>query len=359
MSRVAVLGAGAGGRSAVVEFARAGHEVALWNRRRETIAPILADSLLRYRGVLGEGAVRPALVTTDLESALDGAEVAVVCLPALAHDELFVDLARLRSTVPLVLNPGQTGGALHARAVFGAHGAPQPPTVEFSTLTYVARVGADGVVSTTSRAGVVRAGCLPGHEVARDWAVRLFPGASPASDVLASSLSNVNIVLHPPAAVLAAAWVEASGGDFRFYVDAMTPGVVRVLELLDAERLAVGKAYGHVLAPLVEEMAAIGTVDEVAAGTGDVAAAIRGGVANATIKAPGSFEHRYYREDLAFGLKPFLALASVAGVETPTASALLALGSAVAGIPADVGLGGRQLAIERMTLDELCALVRT
>ena len=60
--------------------------------------------------------------------ALDGAEVAVVCLPALAHAELFVDLARLRVRSPLVLNPGQTGGALHARAVFGAQGAAQPPT---------------------------------------------------------------------------------------------------------------------------------------------------------------------------------------------------------------------------------------
>lgn len=357
MSRIAVLGAGAGGRSAVVELAREGHEVALWNRRADTLAPILADSGVRHRGVLGDGCASPASVTTRLAEAVDGAEVVVVCLPALAHAEMLADLARLRVTVPILLNPGGTAGALHARAVFLAHETAQPPTAEFSTLTYVARVAPDGAVTTTSRARAVRVGCLPGHEAAADWAVRLFPGVSPAPDVVVSSLSNVNMVLHPPAAVLGVAWVEASGGDFRFYVDAMTPGVGRVLNLLDAERLTVGKAYGHVLPPLIEEMAAIGTADHNAATAGDAVAAIRGGAANSTIKAPDSLAHRYYREDLAFGLKPFVALAEVAGVAVPIASALLALGCAAAGISADVGLDRRSLAIERMTLDQLRALV--
>ena len=67
----------------------------------------------------------------------------------------------------------------------------------------------------------------------------LYPAAIPEGDVLATSLANVNLVLHTPGAILSAAWVEATGGDFRFYVDAMTPGVVRVIEALDRERRAV------------------------------------------------------------------------------------------------------------------------
>ena len=358
MSRVAVLGAGAGGRSAAVELTQGGHDVALWNRSPATLEPLLADGVLRHRGVLGDGSVRPALLTTRLTDALAGAEVAVVCLPALAHEGLFADLASLHVTIPLVLNPGQTGGALHARAVFCRHGVPMPPTVELSTLTYVARVSADGAVNTTSRARTVRAGCLPGHDVARDWALRLFPCCVSVRDVIASSLANVNIVLHPPAAVLAVAWVEATRGDFRFYVDAMTPGVTRVLEALDAERLAVAAAFDVDLPTLTLEMAAIGTVDAAAAAAGDVRAAIRGGAANAAIAAPSSLEHRYYREDLAFGLKPFLALASVARVEVPVASALLALGSVAASIAPTAGLDGRRLAIDQFTLDGLCRLVR-
>ena len=80
-------------------------------------------------------------------------------------------------------------------------------------------------------------------------------------DVLACDLANVNMVLHVPGALLAAAWVEATRGDFTFYVQGMTPGVARVMQSLDEERRAVARAFGHDLPPLVAEMQAIGTVE--------------------------------------------------------------------------------------------------
>src|SRR5690606_23318267 len=129
------------------------------------------------------------------------------------------------------------------------------------------------VVSITGRAGGVRAAALPGGAEALDWGERLFPGVQAVPDVLASSLSNVNLVLHPPGAMLAAAWVEATGGDFTFYVQAMTPAVVSVLQRLDDERRTVAEAFGHRLPPLVTEMTMIGTVGS-DADPADVGAAI-------------------------------------------------------------------------------------
>ena len=79
--------------------------------------------------------------------------------------------------------------------------------------------------------------------------------------MIASSLANVNLGAAHPGAVLAAAWVEATRGDFRFYVDAMTPGVAGSIEALDRERLAVAAAFGHALPTLTDEMAAIGTAE--------------------------------------------------------------------------------------------------
>ena len=81
-------------------------------------------------------------------------------------------------------------------------------------------------------------------------------------DVLACDLANVNMVLHAPGAVLAAAWVEATRGDFTFYVQGMTPGVARVMRALDDERRAVARAFGHDLPSLDAEMQAIGTVEQ-------------------------------------------------------------------------------------------------
>ncbi|WP_033289010.1 NAD/NADP octopine/nopaline dehydrogenase family protein [Amycolatopsis jejuensis] len=355
MTAVAVLGAGGGGLAATVELIAAGHEVRLWNRSTATLARSVRDGVVRYRGLLGEGEVRPSAVTGDLAAALNGADVTVVCLPSVVHGALFGDLARLGGVGTLVLNPGHTGGALHARAVFAAHGVKPPRLAEFSTLTYVARVR-DGVLDVSGRAGRVWAGCLPGGEAALDWALRLFPGASAAPDVLFSSLADVNLVLHPPGAVLGLSWVEATGGGFPFYVDGVTPGVARVIDELDRERLAVAKAFGHEMPSLLEEMTAIGTVDAEAARAGDTMAAIRGGVANQRIAAPDSLRHRYYAEDLPFGVQPLVSLAEVAGVPTPIAGSLLALGSAAAGL--GPGLDAQRLGIAGLDLAGVLDLVR-
>lgn len=358
MSTIAVLGAGGGGLSATVELTQAGHDVRLWNRNKATIAPYMASGRVGFAGVMGTGHVEPSVLTTDLGVALDGADAIVVCLPSVAHGGLFADLAAVGAALPIVLNPGHTGGALHARAVFGRHGCVLPPLAEFSTLTYVARVLPDGVVRTTGRANTVRAASLPGGDEALHWGLRLFPGAEPVSDVLASSLANVNLILHPPGAILALAWVEATGGDFTFYVDGMTPGVARVMSSLDEERRSVAKAFGHELPALLQEMVKIGTVDAPAAVEGDLRAAIRAGTANQSIKAPESTQHRYYREDLPFGVLPFIALADVAGEPVPTARALLTVGALAIGDTDMSGLDSHTLGLDGCGLEDLLRIVR-
>jgi opine dehydrogenase len=359
MSTVAVLGAGAGGAAAAAELVLRGHEVHWWNRRAETLDPFKQTGGIAYEGVLGDGLARPALISDDLAVALQDADVAVICLPSLAHPEVARALATIDALPPIVLNPGQTGGALHFRAVFRREGASLPPLAELSTLTYVARKPSPGRVRISGVAKRVWVASLAGGEEAVAWARRLWPAAQAARDVLATALSNVNLVLHPPGAVLAAAWVEATGGNFRFYVDAMTPGTARVVEALDLERRAVAAAYDHRLPSLVEEMAAIGTADAEAAEKGDVAAAIASGEANRNIRAPDSLRHRYYREDFGYGLLPFVELARIADVETPIALALLNIGDAMSeeGIVAG-GLTAERLGIARLTRPQLLEIVR-
>ncbi|MCD4852022.1 NAD/NADP octopine/nopaline dehydrogenase family protein [Arthrobacter sp. AK01] len=355
---IAVLGAGGGGLSAAVELTAAGHDVVLWNRNPDRLAPHV-DQHVRYRGVFGEGAAKISAMTSDLHAAIDGAAAVAVCLPSVVHARLFQELATEKCSVPIILNPGHTGGALHLRAVFASAGVSVPPVAEFSTLTYVARVDTTGAVNISGRANQVRVAALPGGADAVLKAKSLFPGCAEVSDVLASSLSNVNLVLHPPGAVLGASWVEATGGDFTFYVEGMTAGVGRVLNQLDMERLEVARAFGHELPPLSTEMAAIGTVDETAAQAGNTVEAIRGGAANAAIAAPDSFSHRYYQEDLAFGLLPFVELARIAQTPVPVAEALLKLGAtAVGGDLLAAGLDAGRLGLKGMTRDGLIESVR-
>ncbi len=340
MSAVAILGAGAGGLSAVTELVSRGHEVRLWNRSQNALDPLRETGGVEFEGILGEGLAKPELISTDLKPILEGVDVILVCLPTIAHSAVASAIADAGVTsTPIVLNPGHTGGALEFKNVFKERGMRSPPIAEFSTLTYVARKYRENRVTITGAAKSIRLAALPGGEEALRRGTELYPAANIVEDVLATGLANVNLVLHPPCAVLGSAWIEATGGEFTFYVEGMTPGVARVMKSLDDERLAVANAFGHDLPHLIEEMAALGTVEESDSADGDLVRAISGGEANSRIKAPDSLDHRYYREDFGHGLVPFLALAQIAGVETPAAESLLKLGEVLTG--KDFQSGGR------------------
>jgi opine dehydrogenase len=360
MSTIAVLGGGAGGVATAVDLGLRGFSVRYWSRR----ASRLTDGELVATGVL-DGRVRPEVITDDVTVALEGVQAAVVSLPATAYPTVMAalaDAAHAGTELPtLILNPGHTGGALGVAAWLRDAHVTVPPIVELSTLAYVARSPALGTVNITGLARRVRgAACFDrGDGQALDIAQRLFPSLTPEPDVLATSLSNVNLVLHPPGALLSAAWVEATEGQFTFYGEAMTPGVARVISALDRERRAVAAAFGHQLPFLEREMVAIGTADAARAAVADLRGAITGGAANAMIMAPDNLEHRYYREDFAYGLVPFLALADVAEVDVPLARSLVITAAALLGVDrATWGLTAGKMGITGYGVAALQGLVR-
>ncbi len=360
MSTVAILGAGAGGLSATAELISGGHTVRLWNRSATALEPFRETGIVEYEGILGEGSAQPEIISTDLEKILGEVHVILVCLPTFAHAAVAHAIADTKFTsTPIVLNPGHTGGALEFQTVFLERGITPPPIAEFSTLTYVARKYRPNRVTITGAAKSIRLAALPGGAEAARLGAKLYPAATIVGDVMATSLANVNLVLHPPCAVLGSAWIEATGGDFTFYVEGMTPGVSRVMQSLDEERLAVANAFGHDLPDLVQEMTAIGTVEPSDSAGGDFSRAISGGQANSKIKAPDSLEHRYYREDFGHGLVPFLALAQIAGVDTPVAASLLALGQALTGkdFPS-IGRNAGKMGIAGLDKEELLKKIR-
>jgi len=358
--KVLIIGAGSGGMAAVAELTRAGHDVVLWNRSAATLAPLQQRGGVGFEGVLGSGVAVPRLTTADLAAAVVDVEVAVVTLPTFSHAPVARALAEAGwdASRPVILNPGHTGGALEFFTAYRSVRDDVPPIAEFSTLTYVARKYSPDVVTVTGRAKHVHAAALPGGERALEIARSLFPGVAPARDVLFCDLCNLNMVLHAPGAILAAAWVEARKGDFTFYVEAMTPGVVRIMRELDRERQAVARAFGHEMPSVVDEMKLVGTVDQ-RANSDDYAAAISGGEANKKIKGPDSLSHRYYREDFGHGLLPFLELAKIAEVPTPVASSLYQLAGILCGTDfAEFGRTAKAMGIAGFTKARLLERVR-
>ncbi|MFB6227658.1 MAG: NAD/NADP octopine/nopaline dehydrogenase family protein [Halobacteriales archaeon] len=361
MPTIAILGAGNGGFAAAAHLATEGHRPQLYNRSAGTIAAIKKRGGIRHSGVLGEGTASVPVITTDLSRALDGSDLLMICLPATALDGIAGTLAdHLGGSRPLLVNPGATGGALAVRETLREAGcASVPPIAETNTLTYIARKQSDEHVRVSSLVDNVRCAAVPPAtpEEAIEPFLELYPTLTPVSSPLHTALSNVNAVLHPPGIVLSAAWIEHTGGDFRFYFDAGTPAVASVMEDLEEERLAIADAVGLAVDPFPEMFADIGSTSEAAAESGSFLRMLRESEPNKSIMAPDSVDHRYFNEDIPFGLVPMAALGRWAGVETPVIDSLVTIASSIngteyrergwtladLGIPADAEPGGDAL----------------
>ena len=116
METVAILGGGNGGFAAAAHLTTMGYRVHLYNRSAKTIKGIQERGGVRYEGVLGSDFAPVPVITSRLDEALEGADLLMSCLPAVALEELAKGLAPLIDRpIPILLNPGSTGGALGLR----------------------------------------------------------------------------------------------------------------------------------------------------------------------------------------------------------------------------------------------------
>ena len=169
----------------------------------------------------------------------------------------------------------------------------------------------------------------------------VFPGVRAYPHVVACGLSAGNPILHPAGVLLNAGRVEYARGDFYFYEEGVTPGVVRAIKAVDAERQAIGARLGLALDPVEETYWQAGFGPR-----GDLWATINGSRMLTQLRAPGSLDTRWLTEDIPYGIATWSALGTQFDVPTPVMSALTDLGAAVTGqdlraatrTPADLGI---------------------
>ncbi len=325
---LAVLGGGAGARAAAAELALAGWQVRLWDLPEfiDGIAPLLSDHHLEVDG-LTEGHAELQLVTDDVHDACEGVSLVLIVAQAAGHRPIAEALAAaVTYDQTVVVMPGSTGGALQvAQIITDARGF-APTVAETATLPCAARTRGERGVTINHRVKLVKLAALPTsatRRVVRDLKPA-FGGLQAAASVLETSLSNGNPVIHPAVMLLNAAFVERVEGDWEFYADGVTPAVARLIEDLDEERLALGRAMGLDLLP-EPEMSLHQGYSKVA----DYLVAYRDGPGFQDLGGPDSLRHRYLTEDVAFALVTWLELAQVFGVAMPTAEAVVSIASSV------------------------------
>jgi opine dehydrogenase len=176
-----------------------------------------------------------------------------------------------------------------------------------------------------------------------DLVKRALPPATLARNVLQTALATMNPVLHVPGMLGNQGRLDA-GERFQFYGAGITPSVARVVEALDAERVALARAFG------VEVPTVRGWLARTYGLEGPELYPLIQRLHHEVFKdspAPGSLDARYVTEDVPYGLVPIAELGRLAGVPTPVAHGLAVLASAALG--RDFMKEGRTLA--RMGLE--------
>jgi len=137
---------------------------------------------------------------------------------------------------------------------------------------------------------------------------------------------NWNMMLHPPIAYFNLTRIER-GEDFAFYRSegAMTPSIAKIMQALDDERMAIGKALGFNMPTLAMYLKGSSNPLE------PLYEAVISDDATGMVKGPTDVNHRYLTEDVPYGLVPLSELGRLSDIPTPTANAFIAIAQAVYG----------------------------
>jgi len=354
--RFCVLGAGHGGLAVAGHLAIMGFRVNLYDRDLRRIRPVRDRQGIKVEGEIN-GFGKIELVTTNIEKALERVDVLMVVIPANGHCFIAQKCAPyLKENQIVILNPGRTGGALEFFHVLKKQDLKKFPFIaETQEFIYNSRARGPAHVEIFSIKNSMPLATLSAHWIPLVLKIinQAFPQFVIGDNVFKTSFNNIGAVFHPALTVLNAAWIEATHGEFEYYIQGVSRSVAKVLERLDKERLEIAAALG------VEAISAKNWLYTAYSATGkDLYEIIEDNAGYRGIKAPDRFHCRYIDEDVPMSLVPLVSIGKMLKVNTPTIRSIIHLASTMRGI--DFWKKGRtveKLGIKGMSIREIRLLV--
>lgn len=326
MKKMAVIGAGNGGQAMGGHLGLCDFEVWIYDIDVGKVTALQEKESITLQGE-ETGSTGNIRATTNLDEAVENAEIIMTVTPANAHRHIAKELAPyLEDGQVIVLHPGYFLGALCFSRELEKRGCKKEIVVgDTESLVYACRSEIAGEVDISGIKRTVLVATFPGKkiDVLMDKIGEIYPQFKPARNILETTFGNVNPVLHTAIALLNTGRIE-SKRPFLFYCEGATPSIGKFEEKLDDERLAVAHAFGieaRSIRKLLEEFYGV-----TGATLYDV---MTGNPAYAPIRAPDTLQTRLITEDVPMGLVPMASAADQFGIDAPLHRLLIDLASAV------------------------------
>jgi opine dehydrogenase len=343
---VTIIGAGIGGLYLVAELGIAGFKLRLHDVDDARLSGIRARGGVDVESER-DGFAAVDRATTDLSSAVDGADVIIVVTGGNTQAAVARSLAPLlQDGQVILLIQGNTGGSLIVhRALKDAGCRVEIDVAEMDNYPYSCWRLSPSRIRPIVRKRWLQIATFPGNRIGEVFPhlSPLFPEAVAAPNALYTGFTNANAMLHVANCVANAGRIE-SGDSYKFYAEGVTPAVARLYEAINAERVAVAAALGASVPTLADWFDRVyGVREATLVETCQRLTYNSDGPYQAT-GTPKSLEHKFITEDVPTGLIPMSALGRAAGVRTPAIDAL---------VETVRNMSGKDFAAEARTLERL------
>lgn len=337
-ARVSVFGAGNAGLTAAFHFTQHGAQVALYGSTGfdEQIHAISAEgginSLAEYGGATlnYSGFEHIDLVTTDVQEAVEYSDVLVLPVPSFAQGPLFRELLPfLTSGQTIVLMPGNYGSlALTKIKNSEGYGSLDITFVDAISIPWATRITGNAEIAIFGMKAFLPVAALPASRTAEciKKLQAIFPlQLTPLENVIAAGMENINFGGHPLMTLLNIGLLENFPGKFNYYTDCCSTATANACEVLDKERLSVGRALKLNLKSELEAMNELYGMSATSVYELNKTSTTHSSVNS----APDSSRSRYITEDAPYLLVPCAEFAKLLNIEVPIVNSVLHLTSAL------------------------------
>jgi len=350
--KIAVLGAGNGGYAMAADLSMAGYYVSLYEDPdcTENIDAIKEKGGIEVvaRDYTGEERKLPAggktgfvkikgKVTVNIQEALNGVDLIMLIVPAFVREKFIRKMAPfLKDGQTIVVWPAYFG-ALQCSNLLEKIGIKKEIVIcETESILYASRKSGTAVISVMGTKNKLLLSAFPSKntkKVIKDLQ-NIYPQLVEAKNVLETTFSNVNTSLHPQSVLLNLYRVERKfypyyeilNGPFCSTYD-VTPGMAKVMDKVDKEKLGLVKRFGLSILSLQESLNKF-----YGAYGNNLYETISNCYAYKNMVAPISINSRYVTEDLNFAFVPFVYLADQVSEGLPVIRGMVEIGKAATGI---------------------------
>jgi len=330
MKKVAILGGGNGAHAMAADLTLKGLEATICEAPEfeEGFRTTLKRQSIEVIDAWGEEReVKIHKATTDFKEAVTGAEYIMMVIPATGHERFFsAVMPHLENGQTVISWPGNYATLFFANMLRRGRVRCKITLAESHTLPWGCRLEAPARVRIFVEAWKLLLAAFPAERTEK--VVNELKGIYPVvagENVLATSLNNLNPIVHPAGTVLNAGWIDALGKEFCLYKYGTTLSVARVIEAVYKEVKMTAEAVGAKMLEYPEE--SFLSKETIMSYYFKAPFDREGRVAN--ISGPSSVKGRYITEDVPYGLVPVALLAREFGIATPTIDAVIHLASVI------------------------------